>query len=179
MVSHPVDGRSVGLRKDGLDLPWLEIAGCGGWFALERDREDLGALGDIFGILVRHEAEEAADRGKPAVARADRALATMLGMGEERAYFAGGDVSQVDPCDTNAFSLRDEPKQQPPGVPIGLDGMGRGAALFRQPFLEEGPQQFGEGICGFHDSASPLRQGAPTVRNRSLASCSRSCVTVM
>ena len=179
MVSHPFNGRPVGLRENGLDLPWLKVAGRGGRFSLERDREDLGALGDIFRVLVRHEAEEAADRGKPTIARADRALATMLGMGKERAHLAGGDVGQRDPCDTAAVSLRDEPEQHPPGVPIGLDGMDRGATLFRQPFLEEGPQQFGEGICGFHDSASPLRQGAPTARNRSLASCRRSCVTVM
>ncbi|UOA29798.1 hypothetical protein DSM107133_04560 (plasmid) [Pseudosulfitobacter sp. DSM 107133] len=179
MVSHPFDRRSVRLREDGLDLSRFKVAGCGRGFALERDREDLGALGDIFGALVRHEAEEAADRGKPTVARADRALATMLSMVEERAHLAGGDVRQGDPCDTNAVSLRDEPEQQPPSVPIGLDGMDRGAALFCQPFLEEGPQQFGERIGRFHDSASPLRQGAPTARNRSLASCSRSCVTVM
>ncbi|GLO79871.1 hypothetical protein MACH23_32920 [Sulfitobacter pontiacus] len=179
MVSHPFDRRPVGLRKDGFNLSRIKIAGCGRRFALERDREDLGALGDIFGVLVRHEAEEAADRGKSTVARADRALTTMLSMGEERAHLAGGDVGQGNPCDTGAVLLRDEPEQQPPGVPIGLDGMDRGAALFRQPFLEEGPQQFGEGICGYHDSASPLRQGTPTARNRSLASCSRSCVTVI
>ena len=121
MVSHPFDGRPVGLRENGLDLRWLKIAGCGGGFALERDREDLCTLGDIFGILVRHEAEEAADGGKPAVARADRALATMFSMIEERADLAGGDVGQGDPCDTTVVSLRDEPKQQPPGVAIRAD----------------------------------------------------------
>ncbi len=179
VVSQSFDRRTVGLREDGLDLSWLKIAGCGGRFAFERDREDLGALGDIFGVFVRYEAEEAADRGKPAVARADRALAPMFRMAEERAHLAGGDIRQADPCDTATFSLCDEPEQQPPGVPIGFDGMNRGAALLGQPLLEERQQQCGERVACFHDSASPLRQGAPTTRNRSLASCSRSCVTVM
>jgi hypothetical protein len=179
MVAHPFDRRSVGLCEDCLDLPWLKVAGCGGGFALERDREDLCTLRDVFKVLVRHEAEEATDRRKPAVARADRALTRMFGMAEERANLAGRDIGQGDPCDPAAFSLCDEPEQQPPGVPVGLDRMDRGTALLGQPLLEERPQQCGERVARFHDSASMVRHGAPTARNRSLASCSRSCVTVM
>ena len=149
MVAHPFDRRSVGLCEDCLDLPWLEIAGGGGGLALDRDSEDLCTLRDVFGVLVRHEAEEAADRGKPAVARADCALAPMLGMTEKRADLAGRDIGQGDPCNTAAFSLRDEPEQQPPGVPIGPDRMDRGIALLGQPLLEERPQQVRGTGCSF------------------------------
>ena len=54
-----------------------------------------------------------------------------------------------------------------------------GAALLGQPLLEERPQQCGQGIAFPHGRASVMRRGAPSARNRSLASCNSSCVTVM
>jgi len=111
VVAHSLDCRPVGLSKDRFDLLRLEIAGCNGRLPLERDGQDLGALRDVFGILVSHEAEEAADRGEPAVACTDRAPAPMLGMVEERANLSGRDVGQHDSRDPAALSPRDEPKQ--------------------------------------------------------------------
>src|SRR3546814_15768443 len=62
----------------------------------------------IFRIPVRHEAEEAADRGEPAVTRADRGPAPMFGMVEERAHLVGRDIGQCDSRDPAAFSLGDK-----------------------------------------------------------------------
>jgi hypothetical protein len=44
------------------------------------------------GILGRNEVEEAADGGKPAVARADGATSLVFGVTEERDDLAGGQV---------------------------------------------------------------------------------------
>ena len=43
------------------------------------------------------------------------------GMMEERAHLVGRDVGERQPRYPAAFSLRDEPKQQPPGVAIRAD----------------------------------------------------------
>jgi hypothetical protein len=70
----------------------------------------------------------------------------MLGMVEERAHLVGRDIGQCDPRDPAAFSLGDKAQQQPPGVTIGPDRMDRSTALLDQPFLEERPQQRGNGL---------------------------------
>src|SRR3546814_4808377 len=77
MVAHSRDSAPIGLGENRLDFRRLEIARRGCRFPLERYGQNLCALRDIFRIPVRHEAEEAADRGEPAVTRADRGPAPM------------------------------------------------------------------------------------------------------
>jgi hypothetical protein len=124
---------SIGLR-----------AGCRDRRPLDWDGEDFSTLRDQRRLLAGHEVEEARDRGEPAVARADRALAFVLGVTEERADLAGGEISQGDLRDPAALPFRDEPEEQPPGVAIGPGGMDGCIALLGRPFIEERAQQRGD-----------------------------------
>src|ERR1700733_11704626 len=123
MVADSFQRRPVGLCEDRLHLHWLKITGRRDRRPLDRDGEDFGTLRDQRRLLAGHEVEEATNRGEPAVARANRALAFVLGMTEERADLADGEISQGDLHDAAALPLRDEPEEQPPGVAIGPDGM--------------------------------------------------------
>src|SRR5215472_6633906 len=108
MVADSFQRRTVGLREDRLHLHRLKITGGRDRRPLDRDGEDFGTLRDQRWLLAGHEVEEATDRGEPAVARADRALAFVLGMTEERADLAGGEISQGDLRDPAALPFRDE-----------------------------------------------------------------------
>src|ERR1051326_7716977 len=99
MVAHSFQRRPVGLREDCLHLRRIEIAGR--WDRRSLDR-------DVGRLLAGHEVEEAADRSKPTVASADRALPFVLGVSEERADLAGREVGERDVYDLAALSLRDE-----------------------------------------------------------------------
>ena len=103
MVADTFQRRPVGLSQDRLHLRRLKITRSRDRRPLDRDGEDFGTLRDRRRLLARHEVEEAADRGEPAVTRADRALAFMLGMTEERADLAGGEISQGDLRDPAPF----------------------------------------------------------------------------
>ncbi len=129
MIAQSFQGRPVGLCEDRLHLPLLKIAGRGDRSSLDWDGEDFSALRDVGRFLAGHEVEEAADRSKPAVARADRALAFVLGMPEECTDLAGREVSKPDLRDLAAFSLRDEPEEQALGGAIGADRMDRRVAV--------------------------------------------------
>ena len=112
MAEPASDDRNVDARRDevhGGGVPegvWRHMLGTQRWrcfggdprfrrrSALDRDVEDFDALRDRCGILGGHEVEEAADRSKPAVARADRTTAFMFGMAEERDDLAGCQIGQ-------------------------------------------------------------------------------------
>src|SRR6202034_2822927 len=118
MVADSVQRRPVGLCEDRLHFHRLQITRGGNRRALKRDGKDFGTLRDQRWFLPRHEVEEATDRGEPAVSCADRALAFVLGMAEERADLTGGEITQGDQRDLAAFPFRDEPEKQPPSVAI-------------------------------------------------------------
>lgn len=96
MVARTLNGRTVWLSEDRRHFRRIQIARRRHGSTLDRDMEDFDALGDRRGILGGHEVEEAADRGKPAVARADCAAAFMFGVAEERNDGAGGQIVSAD-----------------------------------------------------------------------------------
>ena len=111
MVAHTLDRRTVGLSEDRRHFRRIEVAGLRYRRALDRDVEDFDALRDRWGILGGHEVEEAADRGKSAVARADRAAAVVFGMAQERGDLAGGQIGQRDHRHLLSSTLRDETRR--------------------------------------------------------------------
>src|SRR5690606_31030849 len=72
MIAHALNGRTVWLSEDRRHFRRIQIARFRHRSALDRYVEDFHALRDRSGIPGGHEVEEAADCGKPAVARADR-----------------------------------------------------------------------------------------------------------
>ncbi|MHC2627331.1 hypothetical protein ACVIW2_009418 [Bradyrhizobium huanghuaihaiense] len=75
MIAHAFERGAVWPGKDRCHLRRVQITGFRYRCPLDRDMKDFHALSDRCGVFGRDEVEEAADRGKPAVARADRAAA--------------------------------------------------------------------------------------------------------
>ncbi len=77
-----------------------------------------------------------------------------LEVSQEVADQLGVEISQIELVGLLAAAILRVAQQQPPGVPIGGDGVGAGLALMREPFGEERFQAGGE---GGHDRASACR----------------------
>jgi hypothetical protein len=107
-----------------------------------------------LGVAQGGEAEEAADGGQAGVAGADAVVALNLEVGEEVADQSGVEIAQIELVGRLAGALLRVAQEQPPGVPVGGDGVGAGLALVAEPLGEERLQ--GGGECG-HDRARSWR----------------------
>ena len=112
----------IGIEGCGTAHCWArQIAPFRRRSALDRDVEDFDALRDRCGILGGDGVEKAADRSKPAVARADCTRAFMFDMAEERDDLVGCQIGQCDHRHLFPGALRGEPQVQRPSVAVGPD----------------------------------------------------------
>src|SRR5271166_2979136 len=140
--------------------------------------QDLGTLGERQRFPFGDEAEEAAERGQPAVSSSDRDFSFLLAVAKERQHLLRGKVFDRKVANGPPPSGGDEAQEQPPRVPIGQHGMVGEIPLLRQPLMEERVQPIGH-RCYLHGcSLTEPSATAPCTRNRSLACCINSCVTV-
>jgi len=91
----------------------------------------------VLGVTERGEAKQRVDRRQSGVARADRVVALVLEMLEERGDQRRVEIVEVKPRRLFARSLLGEGQQQSQRVAVGGDRMRAGAALVREAVGEE------------------------------------------
>jgi len=83
--------------------------------------QDFGALRDRRGFTLSNEPEEAAQCRQAAVPRSDCDFSVLLSVLKERQHFLRGEIFDDEIANRAPLSAGDEPKEEPPGIPIGFD----------------------------------------------------------
>ena len=151
MVALPLERRAIWLRQDGRHFLGIEIDRRMHRRPLGGNAQHASALRHQSRLSPGREAEETAQRGQAAIARADRVVTLFFGMEQESGDLHRRQVVERKLGHGPALSLGDEPEKQAPRVAVGTNGVGRGVALLDHPFAEERAQQFGQGIDPPHD----------------------------
>jgi hypothetical protein len=127
----------AGLGEQGLDLVAGQVAQLRGGGVLLPDRQDLGDLVEVAGLLDGGVAAERLDHRQSLVAAGGRAAPLGLQPVQEPQDAGPVDVGQAQLFRWYPLSVPEPGEQQLHRVPVGGDGLGRGGALPGQVAGEE------------------------------------------
>jgi hypothetical protein len=144
VVAAAEPGRAIGCGQQRVDLVGGEETDDGPVASLGRDRQHPADVVGVFGCVQRRVTEQRSNRGQASVAGGGAVGAFGFQVVQERGDQRGVEVREVETARGGSRCAGGELQQQPPGVAVGGDRVGTGAALPDQLVGEESLQDRGQ-----------------------------------